>query len=412
MEIVNLVDSFSEFKEVKNIDKISMISILEDIFRSMLVKKWGTDDQFDIIVNPDKGDLEIWLNRIVIEDHLLEDDYLQIPLSEAKLIDPDYEPGDEVAEPVKFEEFGRRNILSMRQILRSKVLDLDKDNLYKKYKDKVGEILTGEVYQVWKREIMILDDDGNELILPKSNQIPSDFFKKGDSVKAIVESVNIKNNTPIIILSRTSPRFLEKLMELEIPEIFDGLITIKNVARIPGERAKVSVESYDDRVDPVGACVGMKGSKIRNIVRELRGESIDIINWTNNTKLYITRALSPAKISSIELDSEKGIANVHLSSSELSLAIGKGGSNIKLTRELTGWEIDLYANDVETIEDVNLDEFLDEIDEWIIDQLKAIGCDTAMSVLNYEIDELVRRTDLEEETIVEVRRILQSEFDN
>lgn len=412
MEIVNLVDSFSEFKEVKNIDKISMISILEDIFRSMLVKKWGTDDQFDIIVNPDKGDLEIWLNRIVIEDHLLEDDYLQIPLSEAKLIDPDYESGDEVAEPVRFEEFGRRNILSMRQILRSKVLDLDKDNLYKKYKDKVGEILTGEVYQVWKREIMILDDDGNELILPKSNQIPSDFFKKGDSVKAIVESVNIKNNTPIIILSRTSPRFLEKLMELEIPEIFDGLITIKNVARIPGERAKVSVESYDDRVDPVGACVGMKGSKIRNIVRELRGESIDIINWTNNTKLYITRALSPAKISSIELDSEKGIVNVHLSSSELSLAIGKGGSNIKLTRELTGWEIDLYANDVETIEDVNLDEFLDEIDEWIIDQLKAIGCDTAMSVLNYEIDELVRRTDLEEETIVEVRRILQSEFDN
>lgn len=412
METLSLIDSFSEFKEVKNIDRVTLMRILEDVFRSMLIKKYGSDEQFDIIVNPDKGDLEIWLNRQVIEDDFLEDDDLQIALSEAKKIDPDYEVGDEIAEPVKLEDFGRRNILAMRQNLMSKLSELEKDAIYKKYKDKVGEIITGEVYQVWKKEVMILDDEGNELILPKSEQIPSDYFKKGDTVRAVVARVDMKNNSPVIILSRTAPKFLEKLFELEVPEVFDGLITIKNIVREPGERAKVAVESYDDRIDPVGACVGIKGSRIHGIVRELKNENIDVINFTNNTQLYITRALSPAKISSIKVDEERKHADVFLSPDQVSLAIGKGGHNIKLASKLTGYEIDVYRDsDTEIEDDVDLDEFADEIEGWIIDEFKAIGCDTAKSVLDYSVEDLVKRTDLEEETIIEVRKILQSEFE-
>lgn len=412
MDTLSLIDSFSEFKEVKNIDRVTMMRILEDVFRNMLIKKYGSDEQFDIIVNPDKGDLEIWLNRKVIEDDFLEDDDLQIALSEAKKIDPSYEVGDEIAEPVKFEYFGRRNILAMRQNLMSKILELEKDAIYKKYKDKVGEIVTGEVYQVWKKEVMILDDEGNELILPKSEQIPSDYFKKGDTVRAVVTRVDMKNNSPVIILSRTSPKFLEKLFELEVPEVFDGLITIKNIVREPGERAKVAVESYDDRIDPVGACVGIKGSRIHGIVRELKNENIDVINYTNNIQLYITRALSPAKITTIKVDEERKHADVYLAPDQVSLAIGKGGHNIKLASKLTGYQIDVYRdsdNDIE--DDVDLDEFADEIEGWIIDEFKAIGCDTAKSVLEYSVEDLVKRTDLEEETIIEVRKILQAEFE-
>ncbi len=412
MENLNLTDTFLEFKELKNIDRPTMMSVLEDVFRSILAKRYGSADNFDIIVNIDKGDFEIWRNRVVVADEDFTDSNTQIPLSEAKKIDEDYEIGEEVSDEVRFQDFGRRAILSIRQNLTARILDLEKNNIYAKYKDRIGEIVTGEVYQVWKREILVLDDDGNELILPKSEQIPTDHFRKGDTIRAVVIKVEMKNNTPYIILSRTSPVFLERLFELEVPEIFDGLITIKKIVRVPGERAKVAVESYDERVDPVGACVGMKGSRIHGIVRELRNENIDVINYTTNTQLYIQRALSPAKISSIKINEAEKRTEIYLKPSEVSLAIGKGGLNIKLASQLTGYEIDVYREPGgEDEEDVNLDEFADEIDEWIIDELKAIGCDTAKSVLSLSVSDLVKRTDLEEETIKEVINILKAEFE-
>jgi N utilization substance protein A len=412
MENLNLIDSFLEFKELKNIDRPTMMSVLEDVFRSMLVKLYGSDDNFDIIINIDKGDFVIYRNREVVEDGAVEDPNRQISLSDARKIDEDYEVGEEVTSEVSLSEFGRRAILALRQNLTSRIMELERNNLYSKYKDRIGEIITGEVYQVWKKEILVLDDEGNELVLPKSEQIPSDFYRKGDSIRAVVYKVEMRNNTPQIILSRTANAFLERLFELEVPEIFDGLITIKKLVRIPGERAKVAVESYDERVDPVGACVGMKGSRIHGIVRELRNESIDVINYTTNTQLFIQRALSPAKISSIKIDEENKRAEVYLKPSEVSLAIGKGGYNIKLASQLTGYEIDVYRESVgEDEEDVSIDEFVDEIDEWIIDVLKGIGCDTAKSVLEIPFDELVKRTDLEEETVKEIIRILKSEFE-
>ncbi len=412
MENVNLIDTFSEFKELKNIDRATMMSVLEDVFRSLLARKYGSDENFDIIVNIDKGDFEIWRNREVVEDKDIEDPNTQISLSEAKKIDEDYEVGEEVSDEVKLHDFGRRAILALRQHLTTRILDLEKSNIYIKYKDRIGEIVTGEVYQVWKREILILDDDGNELIIPKSEQIPSDHFRKGDSIRAVVIKVEMRNNTPYIILSRTSPIFLERLFELEVPEIFDGLITIRKIVRVPGERAKVAVESYDERIDPVGACVGMKGSRIHGIVRELRNENIDVINYTTNLQLYLTRALSPAKITSIKIAEEDKRAEIYLKPNEVSLAIGKGGLNIKLASQLTGYEIDVYREqEGEDEEDVNLEEFSDEIDGWIIDEFKAIGCDTAKSVLQLSISELVKRTDLEEETITEVVNVLKSEFE-
>lgn len=412
MENLNLIDSFLEFKELKNIDRPTMMSVLEDVFRSMLVKLYGSDDNFDIIINIDKGDFVIYRNREVVEDGAVEDPNRQISLSDARKIDEDYEVGEEVTSEVSLSEFGRRAILALRQNLTSRIMELERNNLYSKYKDRIGEIITGEVYQVWKKEILVLDDEGNELILPKSEQIPSDFYRKGDSIRAVVYKVEMRNNNPQIILSRTANAFLERLFELEVPEIFDGLITIKKIVRIPGERAKVAVESYDERVDPVGACVGMKGSRIHGIVRELRNESIDVINYTTNTQLFIQRALSPAKISSIKIDEENKRAEVYLKPSEVSLAIGKGGYNIKLASQLTGYEIDVYRESAgEDEEDVSIDEFVDEIDEWIIDVLKGIGCDTAKSVLEIPFDELVKRTDLEEETVKEIIRILKSEFE-
>jgi N utilization substance protein A len=407
-----MIDTFSEFKELKNIDRATMMSVLEDVFRGMLLKRFGTDENFDIIINIDKGDFEIWRNREVVNDDELENPALQIPLSVAKKIDSDYEVGEEVTDEVKLEDFGRRAILSLRQNLTSRILDLEKNNVYGKYKDRIGEIVTGEVYQVWKREILVLDDEGNELILPKSEQIPSDYFRKGDTIRAVVIKVEMKNNNPLIVLSRTSPVFLERLFELEVPEIFDGLITIKKIVRIPGERAKVAVESYDERIDPVGACVGMKGSRIHGIVRELKNENIDVINYTNNNQLYIQRALSPAKISSIKIKESEKKAEVYLKPSEVSLAIGKGGLNIRLAGLLTGYEIDVYREaGTADEEDVNLEEFADEIEGWVIDELKAIGCDTAKSVLDLSIEDLVKRTDLEEETIREVVEILRAEFE-
>ncbi|MBS2210419.1 transcription termination/antitermination protein NusA [Carboxylicivirga mesophila] len=411
MENINLIDTFSEFKELKNIDRATMISVLEDAFRSVLIKRFGTDENFDVIINDDKGDFEIWRNREVVKDEDLEDENLQISLSEAKKIDDDYELGEEVTDEVKFLDFGRRAILSLRQNLSARILELEKDNIYHNYKDRVGEIVTGEVYQIWKREILIIDDEGNELILPKAEQIPSDFFRKGDSVRAVVVKVEIRNNNPLIILSRTSPVFLERLFELEVPEIFDGLITIKKIVRVPGERAKVAVESYDERIDPVGACVGMKGSRIHGIVRELRNENIDVINYTSNTQLFIQRALNPAKITNIKILEDQGRAEVYLRPEEVSLAIGKGGLNIRLAGQLTGYELDVYRESDEDDEDVNLDEFSDEIDSWVLDELKAIGCDTAKSVLDLSVEDLVKRTDLEEETIQEVRKILSAEFE-
>ncbi len=412
MENLNLIDTFSEFKELKNIDRATMMTVLEDVFRSLLLKKFGTDENFDIIINIDKGDFEIWRNREVVEEGELEDPNLQITLKEAKKIDDDYEVGEEVTDEVKLLDFGRRAILALRQNLTNRILDLEKNNIYNKYKDKIGDIVTGEVYQVWKKEILTLDDEGNELILPKSEQIPSDYFRKGDTIRAVVVRVEMRNNNPLIILSRISPVFLERLFELEVPEIFDGLITIKKIVRIPGERAKVAVESYDERIDPVGACVGMKGSRIHGIVRELRNENIDVINYTNNTQLFIQRALSPAKIISIKLNEENKRADVYLLPEEVSLAIGKGGLNIKLASQLTGYEIDVYREtDEEDEEDVNIDEFADEIEGWILDELKAVGCDTAKSVLELSREDLIKRTDLEEETVDEIIQIFKSEFE-
>lgn len=411
MDNLNLVESFAEFKEFKNIDRVTMMTVLEDVFRSMLKKKYGTDEHIDVIVNPDKGDFEIWMNREIVYDGEVEDENTEIALSEAVKIQPDFEVGEEVSVELKFADFGRRNILSLRQNLVSRILELEKDHIYSKYKERIGEIITGEVYQVWKKEILVLDDESNELILPKSEQIPSDFFKKGETVRAVVAKVDMRNSSPVIILSRTAPAFLERLFELEVPEVFDGLITIKNIVREPGERAKVVVESYDDRIDPVGACVGMKGARIHGIVRELRNENIDVINFTSNLNLLIQRALSPAKITSVEILEGDGRANVYLKPDQVSLAIGRGGHNIKLASRLCGLELDVYREGAEDIEDVDLEEFADEIESWIIDELKAIGCDTAKSVLELEVADLVSRTDLEQETVEEVMRILRSEFE-
>ncbi|MFA5971813.1 MAG: transcription termination factor NusA [Lentimicrobiaceae bacterium] len=411
MEHINLIETFSEFKEFKNIDRETLMRILEDVFRHMLIKKNGTDENIDIIVNVDKGDLEIWRKRTIVEDDALEDENLQISYSDAIKIEPDFEVGEEVVEPIKLADIGRREILTVRQNLISKVQEYEKDNIFRKYKDRIGDIVTGEVYQVWKNEILILDDEDLELIMPRTEQIPGDFYRKGDTIRAVVARVDMKKNSPVIILSRTSPLFLERLLEAEVPEIFDGLITIKNIVRVPGERAKIAVESYDDRIDPVGACVGMKGSRIHGIVRELRNENIDVINFTSNSSLYIQRSLSPAKITSITLDEETKRAEVFMKPDQVSLAIGKGGHNIKLAGKLTGYEIDVYRDTDSDYEDVDLQEFNDEIDQWIIDELKSIGCDTAKSVLELSADELVRRSQLEEETIREVHRILKAEFE-
>ena len=405
----NLISNFAEFKELKNIDKSTMIGVLEDVFRHALQRQYGSDENLDVIINPEKGDLEIWRTRTVVPDGEVENANMQISLTEVQAIDPSYELGDEYVDEITLASFGRRTVLSLRQNLASRILDLEKANLFEKYSEKVGEIISGEIYQVWKKEVLILDDDDNELILPKAEQIPSDFYRKGDTIKAIVKSVEMLNNSPRIILSRTANQFLERLFEQEVPEIFDGLITIKQIARIPGERAKVAVESYDERVDPVGACVGMKGSRIYTIVKELRNENIDVVNYTSNTQLMIQRSLNPAKISSITIDEEKKTASVYLKPDQVSLAIGKGGLNIRLSKMLTGYDIDVYREVEE--EDVALTEFADEIDSWIIDALKAVGCDTAKSVLNLPVEEIATRADLELETAQRVVEILKAEFD-
>ena len=412
MNSVELVESFSEFKDFKNIDRPTMMRVLEDVFKTLLRKKYGSDQNFDIIVNTEKGDLEIWRHRTIVEDGKVEDKLAEVEFSVAKTIEPDMEVGEDLYEAITIESFGRRAILAARQTLISRVLDLEKDEVYKKYKDRVGDIISAEVYQVWKKEILLLDDDGNELILPKSEQIKTDFYKKGDSIRAVIKNVELRGSTPLVILSRTDGAFLAKLLEQEVPEIMDGLIVIKKIVREPGERAKVAVESYDDRIDPVGACMGMKGSRIHGIVRELRNENIDIINYTANINLLLQRSLTPAKIEGIALDDVKKRASVYLKPDQVSLAIGKGGFNIKLASKLTGYEIDVFRDtDTAVEDDVDLDEFSDEIDGWVIDQLKAIGCDTAKSVLELDRDELVRRTDLEEETIDDVIKILKSEFE-
>lgn len=416
-ETISLIDTFSEFNELKNIDKATLISVLEESFRNVIAKMNGTDENYDIIINPDKGDLEIWRNRVIVEDDELQDPNMEIALSEALKIDEDFEVGEEVTDEMHLEDFGRRIILNLRQTLASKILELEKDNLYNKYKERVGQIVSGEVYQVWKKELLLLDDEHNELILPKTEQIPSDFFRKGEHARAVVARVENKNNNPKIILSRTSNMFLERLFEQEIPEIADGLISIKGIARIPGERAKVAVEAYDDRIDPVGACVGMKGFRIHGIVRELRNENIDVINYTNNTTLYIQRALSPARINSINIkeDEESGErrAEVFLNPEEVSLAIGKGGANIKLASMLTGFNIEVFR-DIEGVdeEDIYLDEFRDEIDGWVIDQLKKIGCSTAKNVLAMEREKLIKEADLEEDTVDEILAIFRYEFED
>ena len=409
MDNLNLISNFAEFKELKNIDKSTMIGVLEDVFRHALQKQYETDENFDVIINPEKGDLEIWRNRTVVADGEVENPNAQIAVSEVKAIDPTYEVGDEYADEIKLSSFGRRTVLSLRQNLASRILDLEKASLYEKYSQQVGEIITGEVYQVWKREVLILDEDENELILPKAEQIPNDFYPKGDTIKAIVKAVEMNNNQPRIILSRTANQFLERLFEQEVPEIADGLITIKKIARIPGERAKVAVESYDERIDPVGACVGMKGSRIYGIVKELRNENIDVVNYTTNTQLMIQRSLNPAKISSITIDEEKQTASVYLKPDQVSLAIGKGGLNIRLSKMLTGYDIDVYREVEE--EDVDLNEFKDEIDAWIIDALKAVGCDTAKSVLELSVEEIASRADLEMEQAQKVVEILKAEFE-
>ena len=411
-ETISMIDTLAEFKELKNIDKDTMISVLEDSFRNVIAKMFGTDENYDVIINPEKGDFEIWRNRTVVADDELEDENLQLTLTEARKIDADCEVGEEVTDEVHFADFGRRAILNLRQTLASKILELQKDSLFAKYKDKIGIIIAADVYQVWKKEILLLDDEGNELLLPKTEQIPTDFYRKGETVRAIVQRVDNYNNNPKIILSRTDKLFLQRLFELEVPEINDGLITIKAIARIPGERAKVAVESYDDRIDPVGACVGMKGSRIHGIVRELRNENIDVINYTSNISLFIQRALSPAKISSIRVNEEEHKAEVYLRPEEVSLAIGKGGLNIKLACMLTEYAIDVFR-DVEGAdeEDIYLDEFSDEIDSWVIEALKNIGCYTAKSVLAMNREEIVERADLEEQTVDEVLAILSAEFE-
>ena len=411
-EPVSMVDTFAEFKELKNIEITTMISVLEESFRNVLAKMFGTDENFDVIVNPTKGDFEIWRNREIVEDGAVIDSNLQVSLSEARKTDPDFEVGEEMTDEVHFEKFGRRAILNLRQTLASKILDLQKDAIYNRYKDKIGELVSAEVYQIWKKEMLMIDDDGNELLLPKAEQIPSDFYRKGETVRAVVLEVDNKNNNPKILVSRTSNEFLRRLFELEVPEIHDGLILIRAIARIPGERAKIAVESYDDRIDPVGACVGVKGSRIHGIVRELRNENIDVINYTANPSLFIQRALSPAKISSIRLNEEEKKAEVFLKPEEVSLAIGKGGLNIKLACMLTGYNIDVYRDiDEEEEEDIYLDEFSDEIDDWVIEALKGIGCATAKSVLALPRETLIEKADLEENTVDEVLAILKAEFE-
>ncbi len=414
MASINLIDSFQEFKDAENIDRPTLMKVLEDVFKTLIRKKYGTDENFDVIVNDQTGDLEIFRRREIVEDDSVEDDNMHIGITEALKLDEDYDVGEEVYEEVDVRDFGRRAILAAKQTLAARIGDLKKNNLLKKYADRVGEITGGEVYQIWKKEILILDDEGNELILPKSEQIPTDFFKKGETVRAVVKKVEMRNNTPIIILSRTHPSFLEKLLEIEVPEIMDGLIVIRKIVREPGERAKVAVESYDDRIDPVGACVGMKGSRIHGIVRELRNENIDIINFTNNLQLLIQRSLTPAKINRMEVNNDEQHADVYLEPDQVSLAIGRKGVNIKLAQELTGYSIDVYrdAQDQDVEYDIDLDEFSDEIDGWVIDEFKKVGCDTALSIMELSVEELVRRTDLEEETIKEVQRILKAEFDN
>ncbi|CAM3627385.1 MULTISPECIES: transcription termination factor NusA [Flavobacterium] len=417
MENLALIDSFSEFKDNKLIDRVTLMAILEDVFRNALKKKYGSDDNFDIIINPDKGDMEIWRRRVIVADEDLDFENEEITLTEARMIEADFEIGEEVSEEVKLIDLGRRAILALRQNLISKIHEHDNTNLYKQFKDIIGDIYTAEVHHVRPRVVILVDDEGNEIVLPKEKQIPSDFFRKGDNVRGIIESVELKGNKPQIIMSRTSEKFLEKLFEQEIPEVFDGLITVKNVVRIPGEKAKVAVDSYDDRIDPVGACVGMKGSRIHGIVRELGNENIDVINYTNNIQLFITRALSPAKVSSIKIDEENKRAEVFLKLEEVSKAIGRGGHNIKLAGQLTGYELDVIregdvAGTVADEDDVELTEFSDEIEEWVIEEFAKIGLDTAKSILKHDVEDLVRRTDLEEETILDVMKILKEEFDS
>ena len=412
MASINLIEAFQEFKDAENIDRPTMMKVVEDVFKTLLRKKYGSDENFDVIVNAEKGDLEIIRHRMIVEDGQVEDPLAQVPYSEAVKIEPDFEVGEELLQEIDLYDFGRRAILAAKQTLASRISDLKKNVLAKKYGDRTGEIISAEVYQVWKKEILLLDEEGNELILPKSEQIPQDYFKKGETIRAVVKKVDMKNNSPVIILSRTSPDFLAKLLEIEVPEIFDGLIVIKKIVRDPGERAKVAVESYDDRIDPVGACVGMKGSRIHGIVRELKNENIDVINWTSNTQLLIQRSLTPAKITSMELDNENKHASVYLKPDQVSLAIGRRGVNIKLACDLTGYEIDVYRDTEDEVEefDIDLEEFSDEIEPWVIDELKRVGCDTGRSVLALSAEELERRTDLEKETITEVRKVLQEEF--